>query len=254
MATTPAADQLPALYKTLRPLSREQHRDWRVRSSATRPWLVGQHALPLTVDEFTAAQRDLPIVFAVGEDNTPLALMGLRAGVNTFVNADGTLVDEGSYLPAYAKRYPFALARSGSDEETLTLCLDVESDRVGAFDDGEPLFEGDGLSATGQSLLAYAEEFDRAGRRTLAFVEELRRHDLLTDGEITITPKGGGAPFIYRGFRIVDTKRLHALPADVTSAMLASGTLALIFAHLFSLGLLRDLFERQVAQGDAAAT
>ena len=90
MASAPNT-KLPILYKDLVPLNSNDHGKWHVRTVDRAPWVVNQHAVPLTVEEFPLAQRDYPIVFSQGERPVPLALMGLNEGVNTFFNEEGTL-------------------------------------------------------------------------------------------------------------------------------------------------------------------
>ena len=111
MATEPPSNPLPIFYGGLEPLSSSVHAGYRSRSvgHARRSW-SSNHAVPITVDEFVAVQRYFPIVFSVGENPVPLALMGLNEGVNVFVDDEGKLLGE-VYLPAYVRRYPFMLAR-----------------------------------------------------------------------------------------------------------------------------------------------
>ena len=87
MATAPQA--LPLFYRDLVPLNSRDHATWRSRATDKATWLIGQHAIPLTVEEFPQAQRNFPIVFSVGDQPVPLALMGLNEGVNVFVDAEG---------------------------------------------------------------------------------------------------------------------------------------------------------------------
>jgi hypothetical protein len=100
-----------------------------------------------------------------------------------------------------------------------------------------------------KATLEFCEQFEQAGARTGLFVEELIQNKLLIDGEVTIQPDGGGQPFVYRGFQMVSEERLRDLRGDVLRKMTQSGMMALIFAHLFSLNLLRDVFAMQMQQG-----
>jgi hypothetical protein len=93
------------------------------------------------------------------------------------------------------------------------------------------------------------KQFETAGQRTAAFIQELKTSDLLMDGEVAIQPEGAPQPFVYRGFRMVDEEKLRELRGDELRKMNQSGLLALIYAHLFSLSQIRDIFSRQVAQG-----
>jgi hypothetical protein len=102
MMASQAPANLPLFYKNLMPLSSTLHANYKARSSDTAPFLATAHAIPITIDEFLAAQRFYPIVFSVGENPVPLALMGLNEGVNVYVDDQGKLLGE-TYVPAYVR-------------------------------------------------------------------------------------------------------------------------------------------------------
>ena len=246
---TQAPNNLPLLYRNLEPLSRQAHGDKKVRRIATIPGLSQMHAVPVTVDEFMLAGRSYPIIFSAGDQPVPLALMGLHEGTNTYFDADGRLVDNNVYVPAYLRRYPFMLARLTEATDQLSLCFDPTADAVGDFDDGDPLFEGENPSQATADILAFCEQFEQAGQRTAAFMTELQGMGLLMDGEVAIQPENSEQPFIYRGFQMIDETKFRDLRGDELRKMNQSGTLGLVMAHLFSLALVRDIFARHVAQG-----
>ena len=183
----------------------------------------------------------------------PLALMGLHEGTNTFFDSDGRLREPNIYVPAYIRRYPFMLARLSEDSDQLSLCFDPTSGAIGDFDDGELLFDGESPSATTTEILAFCEQFEQAGQRTAAFMQELKDMKLLMEGEVAIQPDGSDQPFIYRGFQMVDEQKFRDLRGDELRKMNQNGMLSLVMAHLFSLALVRDIFARQVAQGTGPA-
>jgi hypothetical protein len=240
---------LPLFYNGLEPLSSEIHGNYRVRAQDSAPFLVTQHAIPITIDEFPLVQRAMPIVFSIGEDAIPLALMGLNEGVNVFVDDAGKAIGEAFYVPAYIRRYPYMLARLRPDAQELSLCFDPTSDAIGPFEDGEPLFTDGQPSEATKQILAFNETFEQAGQRTQQFMAELREMGLLMDGEVSIQPEGAEKPFIYRGFQMVNEEKLQDLRGDQLRKMNQSGMLPLIHAHLFSLSLMRDIFARQVQAG-----
>ncbi|WP_298089417.1 SapC family protein [uncultured Sphingomonas sp.] len=244
-----SAPSLPLFYNGLEPLSSEVHANYKVRPQDTAPFLVGQHAIPVTVDEFPLVQRFMPIVFSVGPEAIPLALMGLNEGVNVFVDEDGKLNETSFYVPAYVRRYPYMLARLRPEAEELSLCFDPTSPTIGAFDEGEALFEGNQPSQLTQNILQFAESFEQAGARTQNFMKELQEMDLLMDGEVSIQPDGAAQPFVYRGFQMINEEKLVDMRGDQLRKMSQSGMLPLLYAHLFSLSLMRDIFARQVQQG-----
>lgn len=247
MASQPPAN-LPLFYKNLQPLSSTTHGGYRARSTDRAPHFANAHAIPVTIEEFVHAQRYTPIVFSVGENPVPLALMGLNEGVNVFVDADGKPLQQ-FYVPAYVRRYPYLLARLQPDAPELSLCFDPESDLIGEYDEGTPLFDGDKPAEALNNILKFCEDFEVAGQRTNAFVKELEAMDLLIDGEVSIQPSESGQPFVYRGFRMVDEQKFRDLDAEALHKINQNGMLPLIIAHLFSLSLVRDIFGRQMAQG-----
>ncbi len=248
MASAPQASPLPLFYKDLMPLNSRDHAAWSSRITENATWMVGQHAIPLTAEEFVHASRHFPIVFSVAENPVPLGLMGLNEGVNTFFEEDGKLSTP-IYVPAYARRYPFMLAKLTPDTEELSLCFDPTSDLVGEFEGGTALFDGDQPSESCKATLDFCRNFEEAGFRTQSFVDELVKHDLLMDGEVSIQQAGNDQPFVYRGFKMVDQEKLRDLRGDVLRTMNQNGMLALIFAHLFSLEHMSEVFARQVQQG-----
>ena len=85
-------------------------------------------------------------------------------------------------------------------------------------------------------------------------MEELKKADLLMDGEVAIQQEGNDKPYIYRGFQMVDENKLRELRGDVLRKLMQNGILGLIFAHLFSLQLMREVFAEQVKSGKMPLT
>ena len=250
MATqAPNAASLPLLYNDLQPLNSGQHGAMKLKRLLTVPGIGETHAIPVTVEEFTHAQRNFPIIFSAGDEPIPLALMGLNEGINTFIDAEGKPIGEPVYMPAYLRRYPFILARLQPDSDELSLCIDPTSGALTEDDEGEALFDGDQPSELTKNILAFCEQFETAGLRTQAFMTDLKASGLLMEGEVSIQPDGVEQPFLYRGFKMIDEEKLRDLRGDELRKMAQSGMLPLIYAHLMSLSLIRDIFFRQAEQG-----
>ena len=249
MATAAPNQSLPLFYSSLEALNATQHGQMKIRRIQKAEMMAKTHAIPATVDEFALLQRHYPIVFSVGEQPVPLVLMGLNEGVNVFLDDQGQLRDQSTYIPAYMRRYPFLLARLRPDSDELSLCFDPSSEAIGDFEDGELLFEDGQPSQATKAILQFCEQFETAGQRTAAFMEEIKKSGLLMDGEVAIQPEGTEQPFVYRGFQMVDEEKFRELRGDELRKMNQNGMLALIYAHLFSLSQIRDVFSRQVALG-----
>jgi hypothetical protein len=248
MATNPATQNeqvLPLFYKSLAPLSSQLHPNHKIRGRTTFPEAHATHAVPLTVDEFVAAQRHYPIVFGVGDNPAPLALLGLSDGVNMFVDAEGNWRQD-TYIPAYVRRYPFMLAKLTPEAQDLTLCFDNSSDLVAAGEfEGQTLFNGEEPTDATKGILRFCEQFEEAVTRTRLFMEELQKLDVIIDGEVTIQQEGLPQPAVYRGFRMVSEDKIRELRGDQLRKIVQNGMLGIIYAHMYSLGNVRELFARQ---------
>ena len=251
-STAPQNPNLPLLYRELVPISQQEHATWRYKPNDSGKFLSTEHAVPVTVEEFAIVQRFYPIIFSSGDQPVPLALMGLNEGVNTFIDDDGKMIQD-AYVPAYVRRYPFLLAKLRPDTDELSLCVDPTSEAIGAYDEGDMIFDGDQPSEATKGILSFCEQFEQAGQRTGAFMEELKALDILMEGEVSIQTDEQTPPFVYRGFQMVNEEKLRDLRGDQLRKMSQSGMLPLIHAHLFSLAIMREIFGRQVAQGKAPA-
>ena len=99
-------------------------------------------------------------------------------------------------------------------------------------------------------MLGFCEQFEQAGARTQAFMEEIAKAELLMDGEVSIQQNDKPEqPYVYRGFRMINQDKLRELGADQLKTWNEIGLLPLIYAHLFSLDLMRVIFARQSMQG-----
>ena len=248
MASAPQAQPLPMFYKDLVPLNSKEHTKWKVKGLDNASFMQQQHAIPLTVEEFPNAARNYPIVFSVGKNSVPLILMGLNEGVNTFMDEEGRF-NQPAYVPAYVRRYPFMLAKLRPDSEELSLCFDPTTDAIGDYKEGDALFDNDQPTEKTKEILEFCEQFEQAGHRTAQFVEELNKMGLLMEGEVSIQQTGVEKPFVYRGFQMVNEEKLRDLRGDELRKINQNGMLPLIYAHLFSLQIMREVFAKQVEAG-----
>lgn len=237
-ATATVPTGLPPLYAALEPLVAERHRALRLKPKPGFAFAQGATAIPVAAEEFVAAARSMPLVFAAEAPHMPLAVTGLASGRNLFVEADGSW-RLGAYIPAYLRRHPFMLVRAAPNSDQLVLCIDPNAPE---FDqaEGEPLFtaEGQGTPAT-ERALAFCRSMEEAGLRTRAMAQGLAELDLLKPAVLQFDLNG--KPIRIDGFHAVDRAALQALPPEKLAELRDRGWLEAIYAHLLSLGGMQDL-------------
>lgn len=242
-------------YRQLEPLSLEKHRSLGV-SQVSNPFsfLADTHLVPLTVDEFGLAAVCYPIIFDT-QSKTPLAVMGLRPGMNVFLGADGSL-DPEVYLPAFARRYPFLPIIAGQPQEPqpaadgsdrVVVCIDRAAKMLSSAPE-LPFFEGDKPSRYTQEAIQFCREFDVLGRRTQEFVKLMEQHGLFELTPLALPrAKADGTPdepLKIGEYLRIDEKKLNALPKDVYLELRDKGVSAVMHAHLLSLGLWPKILSR----------
>lgn len=244
-------------YRQLEPLSHEKHRSLGV-SQVANPFsfLADTHLVPLTVDEFGLAAVCYPIIFDT-QTKTPLAVMGLRPGMNVFLGADGSL-DPEVYLPAFARRYPFLPVMAGSGQAPQQPPAGAEGDRVLVCIDRAakmlsstpelPFFEGDQPSRYTQDAIQFCREFDMLGRRTQEFVKLMDEHNLFELTPLALPkakPDGTpDEPMKLGEYLRISEQKLNALPKETFLELRDKGVTAVMHAHLLSLGLWPKILSR----------
>ncbi|UPT64019.1 MAG: SapC family protein [Hyphomonadaceae bacterium JAD_PAG50586_4] len=241
-------------YRQLEPLSIEKHRSLGVSQVSTPfSFLADTHLVPLTVDEFGLAAVCYPIIFDT-QSKTPLAVMGLRPGMNVFLGADGSL-DPEVYLPAFARRYPFLPVMAGQEgqqpaadnNERVLVCIDRAAKMLSSTPE-MPFFEGDQPSRYTQEAIQFCKEFDVLGRRTSEFVKLMDQHNLFELTPLALPrakPDGTpDEPMKIGEYLRIDEKKLNALPKETYLELRDRGVTAVMHAHLLSLGLWPKILSR----------
>ena len=201
------------------------------------------NAVPIMSTEFAEAARDYPIVF-VGEEGGPFsvaALVGLRDAENLMVDAEGRW-ERGTYVPAFARRYPFVLAKT-DDSDRLTVCVDEVYAGLGT-DEGEALFDAEGKETPYlKRVLDFLQAFHTEAQRTTEFANRLKELGLLVSKVINVERKGQPRQSL-RGLWIVDAAKLRGIDDARVGELYRNGYLRWIEAHLISLGSLARLVAR----------
>jgi hypothetical protein len=244
MAIPPPAPQPMAqfsgnvlFYSKPEPLSRDLHGKLGLRR-VERPFgfAATTNVVPLTVAEFPVAGLSYPIIFA-GERYQPLAVMGVGAGTNLYVSADGAF-EVGAYIPAYIRRYPFVLA-SDQSRGQLVVCIDRDASMLG--EDYDLAFFNEKGEATDYTngCVQFCNDFETEGRRTESFVSLLKELDLFETRRAHFTPNNpdgtAGTPQPIAEFFAVSEEKVKVLAPEKLKELVGNGAVAQIYAHLMSL-------------------
>lgn len=261
---TPVTNDAPLtgnvlFYSRPEPLSREEHSKIGLRRM-DKPFgfAARSHVVPLTVTEFPVAALSYPIIFA-GERYQPLAVMGINADQNMFIDAEGGF-EQGAYIPAYIRRYPFVLANDASREQ-LVVCIDRDSALLGEdYDLGFFDANGEATEYT-KGCIQFCNDFETEARRTESFVQVLRDLELFETRQTTFTPTNAdgtpGAPQPIAEYSAVSEERIKALGDMKLRELLNNGIIGQCYAHLTSLvgwdRLISLAISRQAAQEQLTA-
>jgi hypothetical protein len=223
-------------YRQPEPLSAERHGRLGVKR-IDRPFsfLAGAHAVPVTVSEFGMAAGSFPIIF-VGQDRTPVSVMGIRQGQNIFVDHQGN-PDPDVYLPAFVRRYPFVFAADNTSDRLL-LCIDRQAAMVSETPD-VPFFNGAEPSQFTNDAIEFCKEFERQRRATLEFVKLLSDLNLFETKSVAFTPRdaagNAGPQQKIADYWAISEERLSQLTTDQYMLLRDNGAIGAIYAHLVSL-------------------
>ena len=121
----------------------------------------------------------MPVLFSKDDkgDYFPLALLSLMESGHKHLGDNGSW--ENSYIPAFVRRYPFALTDEG------TVCFDKDAEQFGC-DEGEALFDAEGEnSSTLDNIIQFLDNYDQQYKVTRNYCDECRDLELFS-------------PFIFR--------------------------------------------------------
>jgi hypothetical protein len=215
------------------------------------------NAIPISHTEFQLVARECPIVFTSGDDGktfAPVAVLGLTAGENLFCGGDAWA--PGVYVPAYARRYPFCMAKVTLDkvqQKDRLICIEkafVDEQR------GEALFDAKGQpSPKWTEIERLLSEYEADLERSREMCAILSDYGLLEPFtmQATLPKEKGGAALHITGMHRVSEKSLENLNAAQLKNLLRKGLMARLYMHLLSLGNFARLLDRKAARQPSGA-
>ena len=234
----------PFGYKEVVPLQKNQ-KVRLLKTGEIPPFVRDLNAIPISFAEFARVSRSYPIVFTSGDQGTtfaPVAVLGMTGGENLFVSKDAWA--ENTYVPAYARRFPFCMAKvtaNGIEQQDRLIC--VEKGYAG--DSGEAMFD-----AKGEPLQRWKEiemllsEYEVDLERTKEMCGVLGDYGLLESFSMQATLNKGGAMQLAGMYR-VDENKLGELNASQLKNLVKKGIMGRVYAHLLSMENFTGLLERK---------
>lgn len=241
------------MYRRPEPLTPDRHAALGADASQ-RDFAHARHAhmAPITLREFTQVALQYPIVFS-GDKKHPCAVMGLRAGVNLFVEEDGSPV-EGAYMPAYFQQYPFLLARSKEADRSV-LFIDRAAPML-VENGGTPLFENGEPSMLTKRAMNFLTGLQSHWRDTEKLIAKLTELDLFTTKELKLAQRndagevGEARPVVK--YLAVDFEKFKALPGEAYRDLAENDLLSPIYAHQISFYNWSKIVSKTFAKQNAA--
>lgn len=243
--TLDQSSSLPLFYKDPVLLQFQEHGEVGLTPGGDFCFAREAIAIPLSSGEFTHAMRHFPIVFAMDDQASPIALVAIRKGDNLFIEQDGSW-KTGCYVPAYVRRYPFISMEVDEGAQQL-LSIDRASDRfvpsVKGHANAERLFDASGnATMAAQTVMAFCHAFHTDYSNTVAFGRALIAAKVLEPFRADFRLPDGTLHQV-NGFYAVNEARFRVLADATVVEWHAKGWLGLVALHLASLQSLQNLLD-----------
>jgi hypothetical protein len=196
------------------------------------------NAVPISHTEFQPIARHYPIVFTSGDggkSQAAVAVLGMTAGENLFY-ANGKWT-AGAYIPAYARRYPFCMAKVSMnqvEQKNRLICVEKS-----ALDEGgETMFDeggqpGEKWKGMERLLSEYEADLERMREMSALLVDYGLLEQFTMQAKLN-KDNGGGAMQMTGMYRVAE-KNLENLNTAQLKNLMRKGYLARIYVHLLSL-------------------
>ena len=238
------------VFQQVVPVNKDRHAGKKIKEITDFHFASKFHIAYLTMHEFARAASIFPIVFLEDKEKDefrPVALMGLNAGDNLFVDSDGKW--QASYVPAIIRRYPFALTPSGQDRQYV-VCLDEASSLVNDTE-GAPLFDEKGEpTQVIDNVKRYLAELQQMDTLTNAFCKFLAANNMFTP--LNMRVRDNDKVKNVTGCYVVNEERLNSLSDERFLEIKGKSYLAPLYAHLISLAQTERLVKLQDEKTAAA--
>lgn len=239
------------MFSQLVPVNFERHAGKKIRQAEGFAFASQFHIASVMVHEFARASALYPIVFLEDPEKDefrPVALLGLEAGENLYVDAKGKW--QGSYIPAIIRRYPFALATT-DDQNQFAICIDEGSPLVND-DEGMPLFNDQGEPGEVlENVKRYLGELQQMDVLTQQFTRFFAANNMFTPLNLQVNQSGQVKNI--SGCYVINEERLNSLSDERFLEMRKLQYLPAVYGHLTSLSQVERLVSLKDARTPAEA-
>jgi hypothetical protein len=235
------------------PVRKEQHQNLKIANQRNLAHVANQHIVPVTAAEYAQASVSFPIVLVKNPDSDryrSIAMLGLESGENLYYQDEKW---SGLSVPLSIGMAPFALGIDPDKENTLTACIDLDSEFVGE-DKDLALFDAEGKEA--EVLTNVQQSLGRLydnERMTENFIKELDENNLLQELELNIDLSSGEKKKLV-GIFTINEENIKTLAEDKVIDFHKRGLFVPIYAMLGSLGQINRLVQIRNQTSEAKIT
>ena len=227
------------MFNKLVPLDKEKHKSLKVSMLEDLNFAKDLTFIPVLANEVALVAQTFPVVFTADEEPTLVALTSLGGG-NLAINEEGKFITR--YIPAFLRKYPFALAPKGDGTDEMVVLIDEGASNVSKTK-GRQLFTKDGKeSQLLQNSIAFLQEYEQQNILTRRIAKMIADSGILEDREIS-SGEGEQKQVFVRGFRVVSREKLNALDDATLARWVREGIIDLIDDHLKSLANIEVLYK-----------
>lgn len=225
---------------TFAPIKKEEHQNLTVASRRGLAGIANQHIVSATAREYMQLATSYPIFLIKDQERfRSVIMLGLEAGENLYYQNDKM---NALSIPQVIALAPFGLGLDTEKENTLTACVDVDSEFVGEGHDNA-LFDAAGNET--EFLKSIQEQLGRLYENevmTEKFIKELQDNDLIHELELSINHAEGENKRLV-GIYGINEEKLQALSDEKVLDFQKRGLFIPIHAMMVSMGQINRLVQ-----------
>ena len=198
--------------------------------------------IPLLSSEISKASCSYPILFAkVEEEIFPIALLSLTENKNSFVDRRGKW-EEGFYIPAFLKTYPFAITPVKWNEPSRVI-YDASYKGI-KKENGIEIIKDRKITEKGEKILENIKKHYLKFQETVKDFQKLDEMGLFKEADVILATEEKGQSRVLTNIYQIDVDKLDKLTDSEILFLVKTGIMAAIYFHLASFGNIEKLKSR----------